>query len=66
MISYHWSLSISHKNFRKLDSAGHYAGKYFPVCTPVIKAILFLILILNPPQTSKSEAAKIMFVQKVT
>ena len=36
------------------------------MCTTWIKAILFLILVHNPPQTSKSEGVKIIFVQKVS
>lgn len=35
------------------------------MCTALIKAILFLILVHNPPQTSKSEGVKIIFLQNV-
>ena len=40
------------------NSAGHYVAKCLPVSTAVIKAILFLILVHNPPQASKSKRPK--------
>ena len=53
-------------HFLSISSTMQCNALYIPMCTTWIKAILFLILVHNPPQTSKSEGVKIIFVQKVS